>query len=496
MHSIRTTRRTALVILAVFLGAFTFPPGSNAATGEGTLLVEYRLVHEEVDGGADSAVSPDGKWISFSHNKSGNREVYAVNTETGKVYNVTNSPEDEWEARWHPEGSHIVFTALRNGQNGVFIRDLKTDKETTVMSTKDGYEDYPSFSKDGKMVSFTAGPFGSREVFRWDWATGAITQITSGHDYVGSTNFSADGSKIVYHAYYGGDYTKDKSDIFVVDANGGKGVNITGDDDAWVYKAQWSPDGQWIVFSARYDTPNFNLWVMRPDGSDRIKLTDVAGEDFRWADWTRNGRLAWHGIKPQQGRLYSIDVATGERNEMAKYNDYIWDLSASPNGSLLTYEANGDIYTLEANPNASPRILTAGQQPRFSSDGKTISFIQRQGSKVGMAPVGGGEVVIVDQFVSWPDHASSGWSPDGNTLAVISESERGQDVTLISRDGTKKQMTDDGRRKHAVVWSSGGKHLIYAEHRENRVGYYITPRSVTDRLNNRMSAKTNTDGAR
>ena len=90
------------------------------------VLVDYQKVHEELDGGADSGVSPDGQWLSYSHSRSGNREVYAVHTESGVIRKLTNTPGVDWEARWHPDGTHIVFTANREGQNGVFIRNLET----------------------------------------------------------------------------------------------------------------------------------------------------------------------------------------------------------------------------------------------------------------------------------------------------------------------------------------------------------------------------------
>ncbi len=474
----------AFVITGSALMAVGITPQPVDAPQNDDYLVEYRMVHEEVDGGADSGVSPDGKWISFSHSKSGNREIYAVSTETGEIKNLTNTPDDDWEGRYSPDGTHIVFTGNRKGQNGVFIRNLETGEETTVMSTKDGYEDYPSFSKDGKMVSFTAGPMGYREVYTWDWATREIRPITRGHNYVGSTNFSADGKKIVYHAYYGGGYGSEKADVFIVDAMGGRGENITHTNDVWVYKAQWSHDGSWIAFSARYDTPNFNLWVMRPDGSDRRKITNVAGEDFRWADWTLDGHLGWHGIKPQQGRLYALDVTTGERHEMVKRDDYIRSLAASPDGSTLLYESGGEIFTTATQPDAEPTMLADGIRPRFSSDGQTVSFLRRRGLRIGMVPIGGGEPVVIEQPVAgWPEATANSWSPDGSTLAVISRGDDGQEVVLISKDGTKRALTSDRHNKTQPVWSADGRFVFYGENRPHRVAYYITNHSVTEMMN-------------
>lgn len=434
-----------LAMVAPPVGASTTPQAatSQAAAGTqepGVVLIDFRKVHEEEGAGADSGISPDGQWLSYSSSKSGNREVYAVHTTTGEIRNLTNSPEDEWEARWSPDGRKIVYTARRDGQNGVFILDFETGEETTVMSTEEGYEDYPSFSKDGRKISFTAGPMGTREVYTWDSETGEIKRLTRGHDYVGSTNFSADGTRVVYHAYYGDSYTSEKADIFIVDAEGGEGVNVTHNDDVWVYKAQWSADGNWIAFSGRYDTPNHNIWVMRPDGSHRTKLTDVAGEDFRWADFTADGRLAWHGITPQQGRLLVEDIKSGEKTEVWHGDDYVRSLGASPDGSQLVFESAGDIYLMDAMSGSTPRVLTEGTSPYFSDD-STITFARRRGSRTGTISVTGGEPTITDRE-----------APDAPEEA-------------------KRLETEDGQ------W------VFHVANERNRVAYYITNESVTERMN-------------
>jgi Tol biopolymer transport system component len=37
------------------------------------------------------------------------------------------------------------------------------------------------------------------------------------------------------------------------------------------WAADWSPDGEWIVYTETYDTGR--LWLMRPDGSEQQQLT-------------------------------------------------------------------------------------------------------------------------------------------------------------------------------------------------------------------------------
>ncbi len=55
----------------------------------------------------------------------------------------------------------------------------------------------------------------------------------------------------------------------------------------------WSPDGRRIVFSEWDDTAFADLWTVRPDGSDRRRVTTSPLWDFRpsWAtpDWSARG---------------------------------------------------------------------------------------------------------------------------------------------------------------------------------------------------------------
>jgi TolB protein len=63
-----------------------------------------------------------------------------------------------------------------------------------------------------------------------------------------------------------------------MDADGGNARAIT---DSFVdeYSPAWSPDGQWIVYTAGTGQDGhgtFDLWLIRPDGSDQRLVTAAA----------------------------------------------------------------------------------------------------------------------------------------------------------------------------------------------------------------------------
>lgn len=468
-------------------------------------LVNFRLVHEEVNGGADSAISPDGKWISFTSRRSGNPDIWIVNVETGELRQITDNAGPDYEAHWHPDGSKLVFVTERWSEKSqdVYMVDLETGAETPI-ATEAYNEDYPAFSKDGKEIVFTGGPQGFREVQVYNSETGKIRTVTRGYGQVGAANFSPDGKSIVFHAYYwdeSGESESAKSDIFVVPSHGGdakpKAVNVivpvnnvTQTREDWDYKPNWSFNGEWIVFSSKRATPNFNLFLMKPDGSSLHQITNVKAYDLRWAHWTRDGRLSWHQIDPQEGHIRAVEVATGKITDILVSEDYISDLIPSPDGTSILYETRGRIYVLPTQVGAEPRELTRGVRPRWSHNGKSVSFLRRDRDaflqrgvrrmKLFTIPLAGGEVVSVAATPAhWPEaEYTGGWSPDGKTLAVVSLNEGHEDLVLVSQDSTKRAITHDGKPKTSPVWSLDGSHIFYCENKPQTVGYYITTEKV------------------
>ena len=56
----------------------------------------------------------------------------------------------------------------------------------------------------------------------------------------------------------------------------------------------WSPDGSRILFTRRVDAVNFDIFTIRPDGSDLLRLTTNRSTDGH-AVWTADGRIMWNG---------------------------------------------------------------------------------------------------------------------------------------------------------------------------------------------------------
>src|SRR5262245_18912006 len=81
--------------------------GGEERPANSSVPFKHKLILEELNGGTDSAVSPDGQWLAFSTRRSGNLDVWVANIDSGQVRQITSNPATDNEARWSPDGKKL-----------------------------------------------------------------------------------------------------------------------------------------------------------------------------------------------------------------------------------------------------------------------------------------------------------------------------------------------------------------------------------------------------
>ncbi|MGM9861680.1 MAG: TolB family protein [Muribaculaceae bacterium] len=134
----------------------------------------------------------------------------------------------------------------------------------------------PSFSKDGTLLCYVKGTSQydlNEEVWLRNLATGEDMLLAQGT----WPQISPDGTKIVY--------TKNErnniSHIWVVNTDGTNAVQLTSDKEEMARCPYWSPSGTHIVYQnyVKARKKDFDLYVMRADGSGVVQLTDNESYD-------------------------------------------------------------------------------------------------------------------------------------------------------------------------------------------------------------------------
>jgi dipeptidyl aminopeptidase/acylaminoacyl peptidase len=109
--------------------------------------------------------------------------------------------------------------------------------------------------------------------------------------------------------------TTGSNQIWTIPAEGGWPEQITFFSDR-VSSVSWSPQGNWIAFSKDSGgDENFQLYLVSPDGSRLVQLTDAPSVRHNLGGWSKDGRRLAFASNARNKKffdVYMLDVDTGE----------------------------------------------------------------------------------------------------------------------------------------------------------------------------------------
>lgn len=134
--------------------------------------------------------SPDGKWIAFASNRSGNNDIYVAPVDGGEPRRLTWFSGSDVPSSWSPDGKSILMrTSREDPHNGIYSVDVQTGRTRQLFLDMMPIGS-PEMSPDGKEVLYQrhAGfswlrpryqGSGAAQLWRYDLATNKRTQIRS-----------------------------------------------------------------------------------------------------------------------------------------------------------------------------------------------------------------------------------------------------------------------------------------------------------------------------
>ena len=481
--------RLALGLVAAFLGvtAHADPGGPAQADLPGRTLMRYPtlsgntivfVAHDNLwsvprTGGTASRLtadegrdvmprfSPDGRWIAFTGEYQGNRDVYVIPAGGGTARRVTFTSDlvPEPSARggpnnmvvtWTPDSKNIVFLSRRVAWNSWINRPFTvpaTGGLAQLMPLDRG--GFLSYSPDGKQIAFNRIFRNFRTWKRYDGGLGQDIDIydfdsrTLSHvtDWPGTETFPMWYGKTIY---------------FLSDHDSHRRENI------WAYDTG-SHEFRQLTHYTDYDIDFPSL--------------GVGGEGAAGIVFQQGGKL--HVLDLPSEQVHDLDVVvpddgtrTGPRwvdakplireQDAAQHTDY--DLA--PNGGRIVVSARGDLFTLPAE-HGNTRNLTQTSNadedhPSWSPDGKTIAYTTDVSGEqqVAVRPAEGGAEKILTHFPHGYFYGPR-WSPDGDHLA-FSDNEHRLWIVATAGGGEPQQLAQDPYQEvQNYTWAPGGHWLAY-----------------------------------
>jgi Tol biopolymer transport system component len=231
--------------------------------------------------------SPDGKKIAYSANPKGNYDIFVMNADGSNITPVTTSPKAEVEHAWFSDGKKIAFTIEeRKGLRKKFtlwMIDLETERRSRILEEFKGSSALPNFSPTAPLIAFTGKKTMGWDVYVFERRQKELTSLTEGGKAC-RPHFSRDGARI---AYVSGK-ADGNGDIWLMNPDGTGKIRLTERDETADYFPSWSPDEEYIVFSSslehRVDRGNWSLFLVHVKTKKIIPLLDSPGRDV-FPDW-------------------------------------------------------------------------------------------------------------------------------------------------------------------------------------------------------------------
>ncbi|MTI19890.1 hypothetical protein E1176_02545, partial [Fulvivirga sp. RKSG066] len=218
----------------------------------------------------------DNKTIGFTRtDSSNNSEKFKINIYTKIETPLEQKPlrdSSKWEVKT-PNGKLIAFIRSNDySDRELFVYDLESDIERKLTynnnsshkSLSVGY----SWSSDNKKLLFMSGEDWYNQVMRiYDVETDSIYQVTS-RGYMNAGIRWLDNQNVIANLKIRDETTYE---IYRINVESGKitalteGINLHPD---------VSPDGKWIVFESQRHGNHGEVYIMKPDGSEQIRLTN------------------------------------------------------------------------------------------------------------------------------------------------------------------------------------------------------------------------------
>ena len=399
------------------------------------------------------SVAPDGT-VAYSRIDGGDWDVFVRRRDASPVNLTANSPANDWQAEFSPDGKSLVFRSDRDG-GGIFLMDANGGNLQRL--TTGGFN--PTWSPDGTDIVFSTvqivadpssrpvpGTLGTVKV-----ATLQRQTLYALSDAV-QPRFSPSGQRIAFWAFAKQGGQRDIWTIGLPYAHGGTVVQAipiaVTDDAATDWNPVWSPDGGYLYFASDR-SGSMEIWRVPID--ETTGITKGPAEQLTTGSGGVRGHIAFAN---KGSSVVYIDQTSTQIVEKVGFDPVTGRTTGDP---TVVLDASVGATNTDVSPDGQSLLFYAAgrQEDLFVSknDGTNRRRLTNDPAR---------------------DRGPS-WSPSGKKIAFFSDRSGSYEIWTINADGTGlTQITNNaGANRSTPIWSPDGTRLLYIQRRGNSWDSYI-----------------------
>jgi eukaryotic-like serine/threonine-protein kinase len=290
-----------------------------------------KLLRLEKGSIASARWSPDGKVLRMT--VSG--KLWEVSADGTNLHRVVLLPEENRVGRinWTSDGRYFLFTALKTGGVGDDIWAVRESR--SVFGTNAGKPIQltsgpmsfwgPAPSLDGKQIFAMAGQYRG-ELLQYDLKSRKLEPFLSGIS-AEQLEYSKDGEWVAYVTYPEGIVWRSRAD-------GSDRLQLT-DLSMRGELPRWSPDGKRIAFSGQFVDGPWKIYVVSAEGGNPEVVSESKENEID-ANWSPDGNSLVFGLiyNAANPRISSVDLRTN-RVSVIPGSEGMFSPRLSPDGRFI-----------------------------------------------------------------------------------------------------------------------------------------------------------------
>jgi Tol biopolymer transport system component len=226
---------------------------------------------------------------------------------------------------------------------------MRPDGRRVRQLTRNNLEEAcPSWSPNGRWIAFMRRGVRPGDLFLMRRDGSAQRRVARLLGSESCPSWSPDGRRLVFVGMHNDVDTDGFLDVFTIGLNGRGLRRLTSHRVAWDV-ASWSRSARIAYENTQSPLDGSDIWTMRPDGTDKRRVTRAVSDWNTQPDWSPDGgRIAYINDVDSYGAVHTMNADGTNVRKLTMNTKTERSPAWSPDGRMLAFHRHGQIYTMNA----------------------------------------------------------------------------------------------------------------------------------------------------